>query len=53
VRPADGSVAQAEGTANPDDYASRTYQDYLAAHPQTAETQKLPAVQAPNTPQKN
>jgi hypothetical protein len=46
--PVDGSVAQAAETQNPDNYGGRTYQDYLATHPQAAQAQKVPAVQTPD-----
>jgi hypothetical protein len=46
--PVDGSVAQAVDEQSPDNYGGRTYQDYLATHPQSAQT--LPAVQQPSAP---
>jgi hypothetical protein len=48
--PVDGSVAEAVEGQDSNNYGGRTYQDYLATHPQTAQVQKAPAIPQPAAP---
>ena len=38
--PADGSPAQAQAEPQPNNFAGRTYQDFLKSNPQSAESKK-------------